>query len=41
MSRLSTIILKQYDRIAWDNEAVLAIVAVVSMAAALEVITWL
>ena len=41
MTRLSTIILKQYHRIAWDNEAVLAIVAVLAMAAALEVITWL
>ena len=40
MTRLSTIILKQYDRIAWDNEAVLAIVAVLAMAAALEVIAW-
>ena len=38
MSRLRTIMLKQYHRIAWDNEAVLAIVAVVAMAAALEAI---
>jgi hypothetical protein len=30
--------LKQYHRIGWDNEAVLAIVAVVAMAAALEMI---
>jgi hypothetical protein len=41
MTRLRTIMLEQYDRIAWDNEAVLAIVAVLSMAAALEVIAWL
>lgn len=38
MTRLRTIMLEQYDRIAWDNEAVWAIVAVLAMAAALEVI---
>ena len=38
MSRLRTIMLKHYLSVDWDNEAVLAIVAVVAMAAALEVI---
>lgn len=38
MTRLRTIMLEQYDRIAWDNEAVWAIVAVLAMAAALELI---
>ena len=41
MSRLRTIMLKHYLRTSWDNEAVWAIVAVVAMAAALEVIAWL
>jgi len=41
MTRLRTIMLEQYHRIAWNNEAVLATVAVLAMAAALEVIAWL
>mgnify|MGYP006185837279 CR=1 FL=1 len=38
MTRLRTIMLKHYLNVAWDNEAVWAIVAVVAMATALEVI---
>jgi len=41
MSRFRTIMLKHYLSVDWNNEAVWAIVAVVAMAAALEVITWL
>lgn len=40
MSRVSKILLKQYRRMGWDNEALWAFLGVLSMVIILEVYLW-